>query len=152
VKSPRRKPAAEPDRIRNLSDRETRAQNQDAPDHRLFFLVLLRTLLGIALAHPTLTRDAKDHLTGLIRALIDHLEQQRRPAPSAGSAHDSQHSATAAIRARTACNPARNQGPTGGRRRRPRAEPAPPPSPGALPCPSANRVRGPPHIQPPVRA
>jgi hypothetical protein len=121
---------------------ESRAQNQDTPVQRLFFLALLRMLLGIALAHPTLTRDARDHLTGVIRGLIDHFEQQRRPAPSADPAHTSHRPATAAIRARTGRNP----GPIGGRRRRPRAEPAAPPRPGALPCASANQVRGPPRL------
>jgi hypothetical protein len=131
VKSPRRKPAAEPDRIRNRPDRESRAQNQDAPAQRLLFLVLFRMLLGMALAHTALGGPDRDHIIGLIRALIERLEQQRRPAPTTD----------AAIRAR------RNQGPTGRRKRRLRAGPAAPLPPRPPHCASTNQVRGPPPHQ-----
>jgi hypothetical protein len=118
--------------------RESRAQDWDTPGQRLLFIVLFKTLLGIALAHPTLTRDARDHLAGLIRGLIDRLEQ--RNAPAATPAQTSRHPAGTAIRARTGRTPTRIPS----RRRRPRAEPAPPPHPQAPHCASANQVRGPP--------
>ena len=114
--------------------RESRAQNPDTTEGRLFFLVLLRTLLGIALIHPTLTRDAREHLTGLIRALIERLEQRHAPATTPADSSP----ATAAIRARTGRSP----GHAFGRRRRPHAEPAAPPQ--TPHCASVNQARGPP--------
>ena len=126
---------------------ESRAQNWDTPNQRLFFVVLLKALLGIALAHPTLTREARDYLTGVIRGLIERLEQRQAPAPSTNPAHTNKHRGTAAILAR----PSRNRAPIAARRRRPRAEPAPRPPAQAPHCASANQVRGPPHHHPPVR-
>ena len=119
---------------------KSRAQIPDAPDQRLFFILLLKTLLAIGLAHPTLTREARDRITGMIRALIERLEQQRSPAPSADPAQTSQHRRTAAIRTRAS----RNRAPTARRKRRPRAEPAAPRSTKRPHCASANQVCGPP--------
>ena len=122
---------------------ESCAQNLDAPGQRFLFLVLFRTLLGIAMAHTALGGPDRDHIIGLIRALIDRLEQRRPPAPSTDPTQTS-HPTAAAILARAGRRPGRNQGPAGGRRRRPRAEPAAPPPLQAPHCASANQVRGPP--------
>jgi hypothetical protein len=116
--------------------RQSHAQNPDTPERRLFFLALLRTLLGIAIVHPTLTRETRDHLIGLIRGVIERIEQNRLPAPARAPAQGRQNRASATILAS-----ARHQ-------RRPRAEPAPPPPRAAPHCASANQVRGPPRATP----
>jgi hypothetical protein len=118
---------------------KSRAQNQDGPEQRLFFLVLLKTLLGIALVHPTLSGPAKDRITDLIRGLIERLEQQRLAAPSTNPAQDAPHRGSAAILARTTGNPHRT-----GRTRRPRAEPAAAPRSRPPQRASVNQVHGPP--------
>jgi hypothetical protein len=115
---------------------KSRVQNQDAPGQRLIFLVLLRTMLGIAMAHAALGGPDRDRIIGLIRALIDRLEQQRPPTPSTDPAQDTQHPRIIAATGRRLRR-------TPDRTRWFHAEPSAPPMQ-APHCASANQVRGPP--------
>ena len=114
---------------------QSRAQNLNAPDHRLIFLFLFKTLLGIAMVHTALGGPDRDHIIGLIRALIDRLEQRRPPAPATGPAQDTQHAGIVAGTGRLRRTPDRTH--------RPRAKPSAPPPQSRHPA-SANQVHGPP--------
>jgi hypothetical protein len=119
---------------------QSRAQNLNAPGHRLIFLFLFKTLLGIAMTHTALGGPDRDHIIGLIRALIDRLEQQGQPAPSTGPTQHSQHPGTARIIARARRYPGRSAR----RTHRPHAKPFAPPPPQSRHRASANQVHGPP--------